>query len=55
MLAFKFLLFWFLRASHGHSDDDRLRRRAHVFGGGFGTMPAFAADYFGSRTLAIYG
>lgn len=26
------------------------------YGGGFGTMPAFAADYFGSRNIApIYG
>src|SRR6202040_1968129 len=26
------------------------------FGGGFGTMPAFAADYFGSRNVGpIYG
>jgi len=26
------------------------------YGGGFGTMPAFAADYFGSRDIgSIYG
>jgi OFA family oxalate/formate antiporter-like MFS transporter len=57
MFVLQFFLFWFLPA---------LTATAVVtvvsfiilmcYGGGFGTMPAFAADYFGSRNVGpIYG
>jgi OFA family oxalate/formate antiporter-like MFS transporter len=51
------LLFWFLPSI---TDATVLTVVAFVilmcYGGGFGTMPAFAADYFGSKNIApIYG
>jgi OFA family oxalate/formate antiporter-like MFS transporter len=57
MFAIQVLLFWFLPS---------LRTVAIIttvsfiilmcYGGGFGTMPAFAADYFGAKNVGpIYG
>jgi len=51
------ILFWFLPSIAGATV---ITVVAFVilmcYGGGFGTMPAFAADYFGSKNIApIYG
>ncbi len=58
MFLVQALLFWFLPGIS-------TRKHAHTFvaftillcyGGGFGTMPAFAADYFGAKNVGpIYG
>jgi OFA family oxalate/formate antiporter-like MFS transporter len=57
MFAIEAVLFWMLPTS---SSAAQLTVAAFViltcYGGGFGTMPAFAADYFGSRNIgSIYG
>ena len=56
MFLLQVLLFGFFPALLRSVDDGSHVRCAHVFGGGFGTMPAFAADYFGSKNVGpIYG
>jgi MFS transporter, OFA family, oxalate/formate antiporter len=57
MLLAQVLLFWIFPSVHSIW---RLTTVAFLvlvcFGGGFGTMPAFAADYFGSKNVGpIYG
>jgi len=57
MFLFQVLLFWFLPSI---SSASTLTVVAFVvllcYGGGFGTMPAFAADYFGAKNVGpIYG
>jgi OFA family oxalate/formate antiporter-like MFS transporter len=57
MFLFQVLLFWFLP---GITSAGTLTVVAFVvllcYGGGFGTMPAFAADYFGAKNVGpIYG
>jgi OFA family oxalate/formate antiporter-like MFS transporter len=57
MFLFQVLLFWFLP---GITSASILTVVAFVvllcYGGGFGTMPAFAADYFGAKNVGpIYG
>lgn len=57
MFLLQAVLFWLLPSLHGATP---LVIAAFVilmcYGGGFGTMPAFAADYFGSRFVGpIYG
>ena len=57
MFALQILLFWFLPEFHTTA---ALTIASFIilmcYGGGFGTMPAFAADYFGARNVGpIYG
>jgi MFS transporter, OFA family, oxalate/formate antiporter len=57
MFALQIVLFWILPGVHSTVP---LTTVAFVvllcYGGGFGTMPAFAADYFGSKNVGpIYG
>jgi MFS transporter, OFA family, oxalate/formate antiporter len=57
MFVLQFLLFWFLPDL---KQAGLLTLVSFVilmcYGGGFGTMPAFAADYFGARNVGpIYG
>ena len=57
MFALQVVLFWALPSMHGTA---ALTVVAFIvlmcYGGGFGTMPAFAADYFGARNVGpIYG
>jgi OFA family oxalate/formate antiporter-like MFS transporter len=57
MFGLQVLLFWFLPSIH-HAV--MLTTVAFIillcYGGGFGTMPAFAADYFGAKNVGpIYG
>jgi OFA family oxalate/formate antiporter-like MFS transporter len=57
MFLLQVLLFWFLP---GITSASMLTVVAFVvllcYGGGFGTMPAFAADYFGAKNVGpIYG
>jgi OFA family oxalate/formate antiporter-like MFS transporter len=57
MFVVQVLLFWFLPSVTGVS---LMTMVAFIvlmcYGGGFGTMPAFAADYFGSKNVGpIYG
>ena len=57
MFLLQIALFWFLPMFHSVT---RLTVVAFIillcYGGGFGTMPAFAADYFGAKNIGpIYG
>src|SRR4051812_25515778 len=46
----------FTKHLSGVANDNDHVRRFDVYGGGFGTMPAFVADYFGPRNVGpIYG
>ena len=57
MFAIQVLLFWFLPSTHSAALITLLAFLILMcYGGGFGTMPAFAADYFGPRNVGpIYG
>ena len=57
MFLFQVLLFWFLPNATAVSLMTILTFVVLMcYGGGFGTMPAFAADYFGSKNVGpIYG
>jgi OFA family oxalate/formate antiporter-like MFS transporter len=57
MFLLQVLLFWLLASSHMVAGTTLLAFVVLMcYGGGFGTMPAFAADYFGSKNVGpIYG
>jgi MFS transporter, OFA family, oxalate/formate antiporter len=57
MFLIQVLLFWLLANSHMIAGTTLLTFIVLMcYGGGFGTMPAFAADYFGSKNVGpIYG
>jgi OFA family oxalate/formate antiporter-like MFS transporter len=57
MFVVQAILFWFLANSHGVVLITSVAFMVLMcYGGGFGTMPAFTADYFGSRNVGpIYG
>ena len=57
MFLLQVLLFWLLASAHMVAGMTVLTFIVLMcYGGGFGTMPAFAADYFGSRNVGpIYG
>ncbi len=57
MFGIQVLLFWFLPYAHSAELITILAFLILMcYGGGFGTMPAFAADYFGARNVGpIYG
>jgi OFA family oxalate/formate antiporter-like MFS transporter len=57
MFLLQVLLFWILPSSHGVSLLTAVTFLVLMcYGGGFGTMPAFTADYFGSKNVGpIYG
>jgi OFA family oxalate/formate antiporter-like MFS transporter len=57
MFVLQVLLFWFLPSISGVALMTILSFVVLMcYGGGFGTMPAFAADYFGSKNVGpIYG
>lgn len=57
MFAFQALLFWFLPSIASASLMTIVSFIVLMcYGGGFGTMPAFAADYFGPKNVGpIYG
>lgn len=57
MFVLQILLFWFLPSVSGVALMTILSFVVLMcYGGGFGTMPAFAADYFGSKNVGpIYG
>ena len=57
MFLLQVLLFWLLASAHMVAGMTALTFIVLMcYGGGFGTMPAFAADYFGSRNVGpIYG
>jgi OFA family oxalate/formate antiporter-like MFS transporter len=57
MFVVQAILFWFLPNSHGVLLMTIITFMVLMcYGGGFGTMPAFTADYFGSRNVGpIYG
>jgi MFS transporter, OFA family, oxalate/formate antiporter len=57
MFLVQVLLFWLLANSHMVAGTTLLTFVVLMcYGGGFGTMPAFAADYFGSKNVGpIYG
>ena len=57
MFLVQVLLFWLLANSHMIAGTTLLTFIVLMcYGGGFGTMPAFAADYFGSKNVGpIYG
>jgi OFA family oxalate/formate antiporter-like MFS transporter len=57
MYAVQVLLFWFLPYLHAPAMITFVAFLILMcYGGGFGTMPAFAADYFGPRNVGpIYG
>lgn len=57
MYAVQVVLFWFLPYTHTPATITILAFLILMcYGGGFGTMPAFAADYFGPRNVGpIYG
>jgi OFA family oxalate/formate antiporter-like MFS transporter len=57
MFVLQILLFWFLPSVTGVALMTILSFVVLMcYGGGFGTMPAFAADYFGSKNVGpIYG
>lgn len=57
MFLIQVLLFWLLANSHMVAGTTLLTFVVLMcYGGGFGTMPAFAADYFGSKNVGpIYG
>jgi len=57
MFALQILLFWFLPGFHTAASLTAVSFIILMcYGGGFGTMPAFAADYFGAKNVGpIYG
>jgi OFA family oxalate/formate antiporter-like MFS transporter len=57
MFILQIALFWFLPTLHGVTSVTVVAFIILMcYGGGFGTMPAFAADYFGSTNVgSIYG
>src|SRR4051794_34484855 len=57
MFAIQVLLFWFLPSIHTPGLITVVSFIILMcYGGGFGTMPAFAADYFGPKNVgSIYG
>jgi OFA family oxalate/formate antiporter-like MFS transporter len=57
MFILQIFLFWFLPSCHGVVIITIISFVILMcYGGGFGTMPAFTADYFGSKTVGpIYG
>jgi OFA family oxalate/formate antiporter-like MFS transporter len=57
MFLLQVLLFWILPSTHGVSLLTGVSLVVLMcYGGGFGTMPAFTADYFGSKNVGpIYG
>ena len=57
MFLLQVLLFWILPSSHSVSLLTSVSLVVLMcYGGGFGTMPAFTADYFGSKNVGpIYG
>ncbi len=57
MFAIQALLFWLLPGLHSTTLLTGISFAIMMcYGGGFGTMPAFAADYFGSKNIGpIYG
>ena len=57
MFALQVLLFWFLPSLHTVTSLTVVSFIILMcYGGGFGTMPPFAADYFGPRNVgSIYG
>jgi OFA family oxalate/formate antiporter-like MFS transporter len=57
MFLLQILLFWFLPSLHSIAIVTVVAFIILMcYGGGFGTMPAFAADYFGSKNVGpIYG
>ena len=57
MFLIQILLFWLLANSHMVAGTTLLTFVVLMcYGGGFGTMPAFAADYYGSKNVGpIYG
>jgi OFA family oxalate/formate antiporter-like MFS transporter len=57
MFVVQAILFWLLPNSHGVVLMTAITFMVLMcYGGGFGTMPAFTADYFGSRNVGpIYG
>lgn len=57
MFLIQVLLFWLLANSHMVAGTTLLTFVVLMcYGGGFGTMPAFAADYYGSKNVGpIYG
>lgn len=57
MFAIQVLLFWFLPSIHSEQIITIVSFIILMcYGGGFGTMPAFAADYFGAKNVGpIYG
>jgi OFA family oxalate/formate antiporter-like MFS transporter len=57
MFLLQVLLFWILPSSYGVSLLTAVTFLVLMcYGGGFGTMPAFTADYFGSKNVGpIYG
>jgi MFS transporter, OFA family, oxalate/formate antiporter len=57
MFILQIALFWFLPSLHGVTSVTVVAFIILMcYGGGFGTMPAFAADYFGSTNVgSIYG
>jgi OFA family oxalate/formate antiporter-like MFS transporter len=57
MFLLQVLLFWILPSSHTVSLLTVVTFLVLMcYGGGFGTMPAFTADYFGSKNVGpIYG
>lgn len=57
MFVLQAIVFWMLPSAHGLTVFAALTVVVLLcYGGGFGTMPAFAADYFGARHVgSIYG
>jgi OFA family oxalate/formate antiporter-like MFS transporter len=57
MFLIQALIFWLMPRVHGFSSFTILAFLVLLcYGGGFGTMPAFAADYFGPEDVgSIYG
>ena len=57
MFILQIVLFWFLPSLHAVAAVTTVAFIILMcYGGGFGTMPAFAADYFGSKNVGpIYG
>jgi MFS transporter, OFA family, oxalate/formate antiporter len=57
MFVFQVALFWFLPGIHAAVPLTVVAFTILLcYGGGFGTMPAFAADYFGAKNVGpIYG
>ena len=57
MFLLQAIIFWLMPSAHGLSLFAALTVAVLLcYGGGFGTMPAFAADYFGAEHVgSIYG